>query len=63
LYLAHGVKHARDVAVKVIRQDLSASLGHDRFLREIEIAAGLRHPNIVPLYDSGLTEYMASNFR
>ena len=49
----HDLKHGRDVAVKVIRQDLSASLGHDRFLREIEIAARLRHPNIVPLYDSG----------
>jgi serine/threonine-protein kinase len=53
VYLAHDVKHGRDVAVKVIRQDLSASLGHERFLREIEIAARLRHPNIVPLYDSG----------
>lgn len=53
VYLAHDVKHRRDVAIKVIRPELSASLGHDRFLREIEIAARLRHPNIVPLYDSG----------
>ncbi|HEX5073457.1 MAG TPA: protein kinase [Gemmatimonadaceae bacterium] len=53
VYLARDEKHGRDVAVKVIRQDLSASLGHERFLREIEIAARLRHPNIVPLYDSG----------
>ena len=53
VYLAHDTKHGRDVAIKVIRADLSASLGNERFLREIEIAARLRHPNIVPLYDSG----------
>jgi serine/threonine-protein kinase len=53
VYLARDVKHARDVAVKVIRPDLAASLARERFLREIEIAARLRHPNIVPLYDSG----------
>ncbi len=53
VYLARDEKHRRDVAVKVIRHDLSSSLGHERFLREIEIAARLRHPNIVPLYDSG----------
>lgn len=53
VYLAHDVKHARSVAVKVIRPDLAASLGRERFLREIGIAARLRHPNIVPLFDSG----------
>ncbi len=53
VYLARDLKHGRDVAIKVIRPELSVSLGHDRFLREIEIAARLRHPNIVPLYDSG----------
>ena len=53
VYLARDLKHNRDVAIKVIRPELSASLGHDRFLREIGIAARLRHPNIVPLYDSG----------
>ena len=53
VYLARDLKHSRAVAVKVIRPDLAASLGRDRFLREIEIAASLRHPNIVPLYDSG----------
>jgi serine/threonine-protein kinase len=53
VYLAYDEKHRREVAVKVIRPDLAASLGRDRFLREIAIAARLRHPNIVPLYDSG----------
>jgi len=53
VYLARDTKHGREVAIKVIRAELSASLGHGRFLREIEIAARLRHPNIVPLYDSG----------
>ena len=51
--LARDLKHARDVAVKVIRPDLAESLGRDRFLQEIAIAARLRHPNIMPLYDSG----------
>jgi serine/threonine-protein kinase len=54
VYRAHDLKHGRDVAVKIIRSNLAASLGHDRFLREIEIAARLRHPNIVPLFDSGV---------
>ncbi len=53
VYLAEDLKHARHVAVKVIRPELTASLGRDRFLREIGIAARLRHPNIMPLYDSG----------
>ena len=53
VYLARDLKHSRSVAVKVIRPDVAASLGRSRFLREIEIAANLRHPNIVPVYDSG----------
>jgi serine/threonine-protein kinase len=53
VYLAHDLKHARDVALKVVRAELVATVGSGRFLREIEIAAQLRHPHIVPLYDSG----------
>ncbi len=53
VYLAHDLKHRRKVAVKVLRQELAATLGADRFLREIETTAGLRHPHILPLYDSG----------
>ena len=53
VYLAHDVKHDRKVALKVLRPDLAASLGADRFLREVRIAANLSHPHILPLYDSG----------
>jgi Tol biopolymer transport system component/tRNA A-37 threonylcarbamoyl transferase component Bud32 len=53
VYVARDLKHGRDVAVKVVRPELAAALGRARFLREIEIAARLRHPHIVPLYDSG----------
>ena len=54
VYVASDLKHGRDVAIKVVRAELAASLGRDRFLKEIGIAARLRHPNIVPLYDSGV---------
>jgi TolB-like protein/tRNA A-37 threonylcarbamoyl transferase component Bud32 len=53
VYLARDIKHERDVAIKVLREDLAASLGGGRFLREIKIAAQLQHPNILPLLDSG----------
>jgi len=53
VYLATDRKHGRAVAVKVLLPELAASLGGDRFLREIELAARLRHPHIVPLFDSG----------
>jgi hypothetical protein len=53
VYLATDVRHERQVAVKVLRPDLSASIGADRFLQEIRIAARLGHPHIVPLLDSG----------
>ncbi len=53
VYLAEDLKHRRRVAVKVLKPELGAALGAERFLREIEVAAGLRHPHILPLYDSG----------
>jgi len=53
VYLAHDLRHERDVAVKVLREDLAAALGGGRFLREIKIAAQLQHPHILPLLDSG----------
>jgi serine/threonine protein kinase/Tfp pilus assembly protein PilF len=53
VYLAHDVKHGRDVAIKVLHNDLSVTLGRDRFLREIQLAARLSHPHVLPLYDSG----------
>ena len=52
VYLAEDRKHRRQVAIKVMRPELAASLGPERFLREIEIAAQLSHPHILPLYDS-----------
>ncbi len=53
VYLAEDLKHRRQVAIKVVRPELAGVMGADRFLREIEIAAGLHHPHILPLYDSG----------
>jgi Tol biopolymer transport system component len=53
VYLAHDPRHERSVAIKVLRPDLAAMLGPDRFLREVRIAANLQHPNILPVYDSG----------
>ena len=53
VYLARDLKHKRPVALKVLGPDLSHSLGVERFLREIETAAGLQHPHILPLHDSG----------
>ena len=53
VYLARDVKHDRPVALKVMLPEFAAVLGSERFLREIQVAARLRHPNIVPLYDSG----------
>jgi hypothetical protein len=53
VYLALDLKHSRQVAVKVIRPDLAEAVGSERFLREIEITAGLNHPHILPLLDSG----------
>lgn len=53
VYLGHDVRHNRRVAIKVLHPELSNSIGPDRFLREIELAARLNHPHIVPLFDSG----------
>jgi serine/threonine protein kinase/Flp pilus assembly protein TadD len=53
VYLAHDRKHDRTVALKVLHAELSSSLGPDRFLREIKVAARLNHPHILPLHDSG----------
>ena len=53
VYLAEDTKHHRQVAVKVLRAELAANIGAERFVREIEIAARLQHPHILPLYDSG----------
>ena len=53
VYLAEDLKHDRQVAVKVLRPELAAALGKERFLQEIKIAAGLHHPHILPLFDSG----------
>jgi len=56
VYLAQDRKHQRPVALKVLHPHLAANLGPERFLREIQIAASLQHPHIVPLYDSGQAE-------
>jgi serine/threonine-protein kinase len=53
VYLARDLRHRRPVAIKVLAPDLSQSLGAERFLREIEVAANLQHPHLVPLFDSG----------
>jgi serine/threonine-protein kinase len=53
VYLARDIRHDRDVAVKILRPELAQSLGRDRFLREIKLAARLSHPHILPLFDSG----------
>ena len=53
VYLAHDLRHDRRVALKVLRPRLAATLGSERFLREISTAARLTHPHVLPLYDSG----------
>ena len=53
VYLAEDLKHHRKVAIKVLRPELAAALGPDRFMQEIAIAARLQHPNILAVHDSG----------
>jgi eukaryotic-like serine/threonine-protein kinase len=53
VFLAEDLRHHRKVAIKVLHPDLAQSLGAERFLREIETTANLRHPHVLPLYDSG----------
>src|SRR4051794_737289 len=53
VYLARDRKHDRRVAVKVLKPELGAVLGADRFLAEIKVTANLQHPNLLPLFDSG----------
>src|SRR5262245_56263584 len=53
VYLAHDLRHDRRVALKLLRPELSAILGADRFLAEIKTTANLQHPHILPLHDSG----------
>ncbi len=59
VYLAHDLKHDRQVAIKVLRPELAAVIGAERFLSEIKTTANLQHPHILPLFDSGVTERRA----
>jgi len=56
VYLAEDLKHRRKVAIKVLHPELSAVIGPERFLKEIELTAGLQHPHILPLFDSGAAD-------
>lgn len=53
VYLAEDVKHSRKVALKVLKPELAAVVGAERFLAEIQVTANLQHPHILPLFDSG----------
>jgi len=63
VYLARDLKLGRAVALKVLRPELAASLGSERFLREIEIAAKLAHPHILGLYDCGEADALLAHSR
>src|SRR5215212_5242348 len=53
VYLARDLRHDRRVAIKVLREELAAAVGAERFLAEIRVTASLQHPHILPLFDSG----------
>ncbi|MEP6591786.1 MAG: protein kinase [Gemmatimonadota bacterium] len=57
VYLAHDIKHDRPVAIKVLKPELAAVLGADRFVVEIKTTAALQHPHILPLFDSGTADH------
>src|SRR5687768_17888118 len=56
VYLAYDLRHDRKVAIKVLRPELAAVIGAERFLSEIKTTANLQHPHILPLFDSGQVE-------
>jgi serine/threonine protein kinase len=56
VYLAHDLKHSRQVAIKVLRRELYSLTFAERFLAEIQVTAGLQHPYILPLFDSGAVD-------
>jgi serine/threonine-protein kinase len=56
VYLAHDLRHDRPVAIKVLRGEIAAAIGAERFLEEIRVTASLQHPHILPLFDSGNAE-------
>ena len=56
VYLAHDLKHDRQVAIKILKPELAAVLGADRFVQEIKTTAALQHPHILPLFDSGTAD-------
>jgi serine/threonine-protein kinase len=60
VFLARDVRHARQVAIKVLHPELAAVLGAERFLAEITTTANLQHPHILPLFDSGSADAAAS---
>ncbi|HRZ08958.1 MAG TPA: serine/threonine-protein kinase, partial [Gemmatimonadales bacterium] len=56
VWLARDLRHGRPVAIKILHPELAGAIGVDRFIREVRLAAGLQHPNIVPILDSGVLE-------
>lgn len=56
VYCAQDIRHRRKVAIKVLHPELTAVLGTERFLNEIELTANLQHPHILPLFDSGAAD-------